>query len=108
MLERTRMIAGHAKLPQGMSASEIHQTLTVTIETDHQYWVILNASCTLSTQHAQSFFSSLLKGFSLMDGCDPIVNTIERNYHGKAKTALITAVKDAYKQYSAIRAKTEV
>jgi hypothetical protein len=69
--------------------------------------VILDASCTLTTLHAQNFFSRLLKGCSLMDGCDPIVHTIERNYHGKAKTALVAAIKDAYKQYSLIKNKKD-
>ncbi len=96
------MLAGHAKLPQGMSASEIHQTLTITIEVDRKYWVILDASCTLTTGHAQNFISKLLKGYSFLDGLDPIIHTIEKHYHGKAQSALIAAVKDAYKQFSLI------
>jgi Domain of unknown function (DUF3870) len=98
-LKKTVMLAGHAKLPQGMAASDIHQTLTITLETDLKYWVILDASCTLATGHAQKFLDQLLKGHSLLDGLDPIIEEIEGHYHGKAQSALVAAVKDAYKQY---------
>ncbi|MFA1508738.1 MULTISPECIES: DUF3870 domain-containing protein [Priestia] len=96
------MLAGHAKLPQGMAASDIHQTLTVTLETDLKYWVILNASCTLATEHAQKFLDQLLKGHSLLDGLEAIIKEIEEHYYGKAQSALVAAVKDAYKQYNQI------
>ncbi|PEC50992.1 hypothetical protein COJ46_01290 [Bacillus sp. AFS077874] len=94
------MLAGHAKLPQGMAASDIYQTLTVTLETDLKYWVILDASCTLATGHAQNFLGQLLKGNSLLDGLDPILNLIEKYYYGKAQSALVAAIKDAYKHYA--------
>ncbi|MDP5276011.1 DUF3870 domain-containing protein [Chengkuizengella axinellae] len=98
-MNKTVMLAGHAKLPQGMAASELHQTLTVTLETDKKYWVIVDASCTLATNHAQHFFGQLLRGYSLQDGTEPIIQKIEEHYYGKAQSALISAVKDAYKQY---------
>ncbi|NDI36896.1 DUF3870 domain-containing protein [Chengkuizengella sediminis] len=98
-MNKTVMLAGHAKLPQGMAASELHQTLTVTIEADKKYWVIIDASCTLATGHAQHFFGQLLKGYSLLEGTEPIIHRIEEHYYGKAQSALISAVKDAHKQY---------
>ncbi|GAB1763686.1 hypothetical protein GOICGAJE_03238 [Bacillus sp. MB95] len=101
-MKKTVMLAGHAKLPQGMAASDIHQTLTVTLETDLKYWVILNASCTLATEHAQKFLDQLLKGHSLLDGLEAIIKEIEEHYYGKAQSALVAAVKDAYKQYNQI------
>ncbi|MED3915703.1 DUF3870 domain-containing protein [Priestia megaterium] len=96
------MLAGHAKLPQGMAASDIHQNLTVTLETDLKYWVILNASCTLATEHAQKFLDQLLKGHSLLDGLEAIIKEVEEHYYGKAQSALVAALKDAYKQYNQI------
>ncbi|MGC4378465.1 DUF3870 domain-containing protein [Fictibacillus sp. Mic-4] len=102
-MKRTVMLAGHAKLPQGMAASDVYHTLTVTLEADLKYWVIIDASCTLATGHAQDFLGQLLKGHSLLDGVEPIVEAIGSHYYGKAQSALIAAIKDAYKQYVYIK-----
>ncbi|MDN4522984.1 DUF3870 domain-containing protein [Fictibacillus fluitans] len=106
-MHKTVMLAGHAKLPQGMAASDIYQTLTVTLETDVTYWVIVDASCTLATEHAQQFLSRLLRGYSLLDGLEPILQVLENHYHGKAQSALVAAAKDAFKQYQYINEKFE-
>jgi Domain of unknown function (DUF3870) len=99
-LKKTVMLAGHSKLPQGMAISEIHQILTVTMEVDSTYGVVIDASCTLATGHAQNFIGELVKGYSLRDGIEPILHAIKNHYYGKAQSALIAAVKDAYKQYT--------
>ena len=49
--EKTMFIAGHARLPQGMAAKNVFETLTITAEIDRKYGVILEASCTLATEH---------------------------------------------------------
>lgn len=98
-MARTIMIAGHAKLPKGMAARDIYETLTVTAEIDPTYGVIVEASCTLLTMHAQNFLNDLLKGYSLKEGLEPILETIQLGYHGKAKEALMAACKDMYHYY---------
>lgn len=45
-------IAGHARLPGGMAARDMFETLTITAEIDKKYGVIVSASCTLATEHA--------------------------------------------------------
>lgn len=99
MMKKTVMLAGHSKLPQGMAASEVHQTLTVTLEIDNKYAVIVDASCTLVTSHAQHFIGQLLKGYSLKDGMEEILDVLRCHYFGKAQSAILAAVKDAFKQY---------
>lgn len=95
----TIMLAGHAKLPQGMAAKSVFETLTITAEIDRKYGVIVQASCTLATGHAQAFIGELLKGYSLLDGIDPVLDAIREAYHGKAKQALGAAAKDLYGQF---------
>ena len=56
---KTIFIAGHARLPQGMAAKSVFETLTITAEVDAKYGVILEASCTLATEH----------GRDLLEGC---------------------------------------
>ncbi len=102
---KTIMLAGHAKLPQGMAAKSVFETLTITAEIDRKYGVIVRASCTLATGHAQGFIGELLKGYSLLDGIDPILDAIKEAYHGKAKQALLAAAKDLYGQFLLYREK---
>lgn len=93
------MLAGHAKLPQRMAAKSVYDSLTLTVEIDPKYGVVLDASCTLATRHAQNFIGQILKGYSLMDGIEPMTNEIEVFYHGKAQQALIAAIRDVHQQY---------
>ena len=91
---RTVFIAGHARLPQGMAAKSVFETLTITAEVDVKYGVILEASCTLATEHGRAFIGRLLKGISLNDGVHEAIEAIQVYYRGKATNALIAALKD--------------
>lgn len=95
----TVFIAGHARLPSGMAAQSIYETLTITAEVDIKYGVIVTAGCTLATDHGKDFVKQLLRGHSLQDGIDKPVEMIKAHYLGKAGNALASALKDLYKQY---------
>jgi len=98
-MANTLLLAGHAKLPRGMAARDLYETLTVTAEVDAKYGVIIEACCTLATTHAQNYFNQLLKGVSLKEGIENLLHTIEMGYHGKAKEALLAACRDLYHHY---------
>lgn len=102
MVSHLYFIAGHARLPQGMAAKSVFDTLTVTAEVDKRYGVIVDASCTLATEHAKTYIGELLKGMSLQDGVEPIVGLIQEHYRGKATNAIIAAIKDLHLQYEQI------
>lgn len=95
----TVFIAGHARLPSGMAAKSIYETLTITAEIDKKYSVIVAANCTLATRHGRDYVEHLLKGYSLRDGIEKPVDEIKSHYLGKAGNALASALKDLYKQY---------
>lgn len=95
----TLFIAGHARLPAGMAAQNMYETLTITAEIDKKYSVIVAASCTLATAHGQEFVHQLLKGHSLQDGIEKPLADIKAHYLGKAGNALASALKDLYKHY---------
>lgn len=97
----TVFIAGHARLPSGMAAKSIYETLTITAEIDKKYGVIVSADCTLATEHGRDYIQRLLKGYSLQEGIELPVREVKQNYLGKAGNALISALKDLYKQYEA-------
>ncbi len=102
--EKTLFIAGHARLPQGMAAKSVFETLTITAEIDRKYGVILEASCTLATEHGRQFIGDLLKGFSINDGVDEMIEAIQTYYHGKGTNALVAALKDLVLHYQQMKA----
>lgn len=95
----TYFVAGHARLPQGMAAKSVFDTLTITAEIDKKYGVIIEASCTLATDHGREYIGKLLRGISLRDGVDSAVRLIETHYRGKATNALIAAINDLHHQF---------
>ena len=102
----TVFIAGHARLPSGMAAQNMYETLTVTAEVDKEYGVIVAASCTLATEHGRDYINELLKGYSFNNGIEVPIKEIEEHYLGKAGSALTTALKDLYKQYESYKKKS--
>jgi len=96
---KTYFLAGHSRLPQGMAAQSVFDSLTITVEVDKKYGVIIESSCTLATDHGKAYVQQILKGYSLQDGIDDILDALKIGYRGKAVNALIAAVKDLYGQY---------
>lgn len=101
--ENTYFIAGHARLPQGMAAKSVFDTLTITAEIDEKYGVILEASCTLATEHGREYIGRLLRGLSLLDGVEKPIQLIETHYRGKATNALIAAIKDLHAKFEEMK-----
>ena len=99
MAANTYFIAGHARLPQGMAAKSVFETLTITAEIDMKYGVIVEASCTLATEHGRQFIGKLLRGYSLRDGISVPVQLLQTHYRGRAANALVAAFKDLYSQF---------
>lgn len=102
----TYFIAGHARLPQGMAARNLYDSVTLTLEVDFKYGVIVDASCTLATDHGRSFIRQLLRGYSLHDGVDNILETLQIYYRGKASQAIQAALKDVYAQFELVSAQS--
>ena len=98
-MSNTLFIAGHARLPQGMAAKNVFETLTITAEIDRKYGVIVEVSCTLATEHGREFVRQLLRGYSLKDGVEQPVRALTEQYRGKAANALVAALRDLYAQY---------
>lgn len=105
MHNNTLFIAGYARLPQGMAAKTLFDSMTITAEVETQYGVILAVDCTLVTELGRDYLRSLLRGRSLNDGVEPLIAQITRHYKGKAASALIAALRDLEHQYQALKLK---
>ena len=98
----TYLIAGHAKLPQGMAARNIYESITITLEVDFKHGVIIDASCTLATEHGREYIQRLLRGYCLKDGIEELVDRVNMYYCGKASHAIQAALLDAHSQFETV------
>lgn len=96
-------IAGHGKLPSGSAAKAAYDTLALTVEIEREHGVILSLECTLATQLGRDFVSELLRGYSLQNGVDAMIDELRLHYHGAAKAALIAALKDLEAEYQRLQ-----
>lgn len=96
---RLVLFSGYAKLPTGITASEMYKVIGVIVLIDVVTGEIVEADCTLATQLARKHVSAALVGQSLKNGPDQALRTIDRVYQGSAKRAIITAIRIIYDKY---------
>lgn len=99
------LFSGYAKLPTGITASEIYKIIGVMVLVDMETGIIIEADCTLATELARKHVSGALVEYNLNDGPDALVKVIDQIYQGTAKKAIITAIRiiyDKYKNYKDI------
>lgn len=92
------LITGYAKLPQGITATELYSIVGVSLLVERNSGIILDVDCTLVTQVARSFVKDIVIGKNLND-LEPIEYLFEKNYLGSAKKALISAIRTCNEKY---------
>ena len=97
------LFSGYAKLPTGITASEIYRVIGIIVIVDMETEVIIEADCTLATGLARRQVCRFLEGSSLKDGVATIVGQVEEGYQGSTKKAIVTAVRIIYDKYRSYR-----
>lgn len=95
----TCFVTGYAKLPAGITASELSKMVGIALELDPADGRIVRADCTLATRLAREFFASLVEGRRLREDLETIVREIESRYFGSAQKPLIAALKIALERF---------
>lgn len=96
------LFSGYAKLPAGITASELYKTIAITVLVDIKTGLIIEADCTLATHLASNHIARIINGYNLNDGPEPLCQVIDRIYQGNAKKAIATAIRiihDKYRNY---------
>jgi hypothetical protein len=96
----TIICTGYSRLPDGMAAKNLYGVMGVGFEIDPETDFIVNASCTFVTNMCTDFIKEILKGHDLKTGIEDPIKRFEARYFGLGKKAIITAMRDAYNQYS--------
>lgn len=97
--DRTIIITGYAKLPEGTTAGAIYHVLGVGLEIDPDTHVVVSANATMASDLGRGFVTSCLLDHCLKDGIDGPMGEVQRRYWGRAKKAILAAMEDAYRQY---------
>jgi hypothetical protein len=101
MTAPTIFVTGYAKLPAGITASELSKMLGIALEIDPADGRVVRADCTLVTRLAKEFFAGLVEGRHLPGEIDEVVRGIEARYFGSAQKPLIAALRVALERYEA-------
>lgn len=95
-------ITGYAKLPQGITATELYTVIAVGMLIDYDTGIIEDVDCTLATEMAKKFVKHLVVGKSIYD-LDTLETIFNEKYHGSAKKALLSAMRIINEKYVNIK-----
>lgn len=96
------LFSGYAKLPAGITASELYKLIGIIVVVDITTGIIVKADCTLATEVARNHVSSFFVGYNLNDGPEKLQEIFEKVYQGGAKKAIVTVIRiihDKYRSY---------
>ncbi|MBN2797051.1 MAG: DUF3870 domain-containing protein [Clostridia bacterium] len=100
-LKNEVFVTGYAKLPQGITASELYTVICVGLLVDKNTGIILDAECSLVTSLAKRVFNSLVVERDLRQ-IDAIEQDFVDHYYGSAKKALISAMRTCHEKFNQI------
>jgi hypothetical protein len=92
-------ITGYAKLPKGITASQLYGgEIVIGIILNRYSSRILDAECSFVTDTAKKYAKELLVNKDLND-IDEIIADVEDNYFGMAKKSFIAVLTNCYEKY---------
>jgi len=97
----TIFLTGYAKLPDGITASEMFRVVGIGLEVERTTGTVVGADCTLATEVGRQFFRKLVEGRRLEMDFEVMVAEVETRYLGNAQKALVTAMRIARDKYRA-------
>lgn len=93
------LFSGYAKVPTGITASELYKVIGVVVIIDVESGEIVEADCTMATSLARRFVADALRGQNIKQGPETAIALIDQVYHGSAKKAIITVLRIIYDKY---------
>lgn len=101
ILKNEVFVTGYAKLPQGITASELYTVICVGLLVDKETGIILDAECSLVTSLARRIFKELVVNHNLKD-IEEIEAGFIKHYYGSAKKALVSAMRTCHEKFNQI------
>lgn len=95
----TAMFTGNAKLPSGNALYEMLKVISCVIIVDLKTSTIIDASFTTLSPTANNYIRSLVIGYVLNGGFQPLANRLDRHLHLTSKKSFIKSLEVAYQRY---------
>ena len=93
------LVAGFAQLPKGTTLYEVQKTIGCVLIIDKVTDRIEDVSFTFIMDLTNEFIVSLIRGKSVRDGLDPIIQEIEQRFHTAGQRSIIQSLRSAYEHY---------
>ncbi len=98
MNQKSVFITGYAKLPQGITATEMYSVIVVGVVVNKATGAIEDIDCSLVTALARQFVKDMCVGQNISD-YESLTNLFNNHYHGSARKALLSALKNINEKY---------
>lgn len=96
---KTYLFSGHAQLPKGIPKREQLQMTTALLEINVDTQIIIRASFMTVLPLTNDFLSSIVEGYDLNKGIEPLLAEIEERGHITSIRAFVKAIEIAYQKY---------
>ena len=93
---RILVLGGQARLPKELSAGEVFQ---VVVELDPATVEVLEVSFAPCLPVIEKMLRQLMIGMNLETDVNDLLDEIEQRLHHKSKKAVMTAIKDLFREY---------
>ena len=101
------LFSGYAKLPEGITATELYKVIGLVVVIDVNTGIIKDADCTLATRLACKQVSGVLIGQNISNGVEDLQRDMDNKYQGSAKKAISTAIRIIFDKYRSYKLEEE-
>ena len=95
----TIIIAGSARLPEGVTAKHVFGCLTIELEIDPVDSIVVDISCTLMPFLGEKILRNALLGSNVHEGIEEAIVQLDKRFFSATRRAVIAALEDAYRWY---------
>lgn len=95
----TILTTGFAQLPKGTTQSEKYQSLAVVLIINVETEVIEDAEFTFIADLQNYYLTSLVRGYDLKQGINPLIDTLRSRVLTPSQGAVIQSIKSAWDRY---------
>ena len=95
----TIIVAGSARLPEGITAKHVFGYLTIELEIDPVDSTVVDISCTLSPHVSEKMLHKALLGNKIDEGIKEAITQLNERFFNATRGAVIAALEDAYRWY---------
>ena len=99
MTKDTILITGFAQLPRGTTLYEHYKTIGVVMVVNHKTKIIEDVEFTFIADLTNYYLSSLIKGYDLNNGIEPLTKKIRSHCLIPSQGAVIQSIKSAWDRY---------